>query len=101
MIPRSTHLVLLDIHCRDYGDNLRVISELRKHTQLTVGQKTGQHTACVVVVEELASELEVEFIAELIDTFLNLLGLNLQVLVVIETYFHIWNKFICFSTYCV
>ena len=67
----ATHLVLFDVDGADDDDDLGNINQLGEHLQLTVGLETGQHAAGVEVVEELAAEFEIQFIAEFRNAFLD------------------------------
>ena len=49
--------------------------------------ESRQNTTCVIVIEELTSELKIQLIAKFLDTFLNLLGLNLQIFIIKDIYF--------------
>ena len=71
----AAHLVLLDIQSADYENHLGLILQLQEHLQLAVGLKTWQNTTCVVVVEQLASKLQVEFVAKLLDALFDMLRL--------------------------
>ena len=72
----------------DGDDDLDVGREALEHAELDVGLEAGQHAGGVVVVEELAAELEVELAAELSHAFADVLGLQLDVLVVVESGAH-------------
>ena len=50
-----THLIPLDIFGRKDDEDLQRVTELREHTQLTIRQKTRQHTAGVHVIEEFTT----------------------------------------------
>ncbi len=82
------HLVLLDVVGADGDDDFHVGGHLLQHADLAVGLKAGQHAAGMVVVEELAAEFQVQLAAELADALPDVLGLQGQVLVVIETDAH-------------
>ena len=77
----------------DGDDDLNVIRQALKHTELAVGLETGQHAARMVVVEQLAAEFKVELAAELGDALLDVLGLVGNVLLVIETLAHAFGSF--------
>ena len=81
-------LVLLDVVGVDGDDDLDVLGEALEHAELDVGGKAGQHARGVVVVEELAAELEVELAAELVNALADMLRLELDVLVVVKTNAH-------------
>ena len=80
--------VLLDITGVDGDDDLDVVGEALQHAELAVGLEAGKHAARMVVVEQLAAELEVELAAELGDALLDVLGLQADVLIVIESLAH-------------
>ena len=84
----AAHLVLLDVDGRDDDDNLRGVGQLLQHAQLRVGLESREHTACVVVVEELSAQFEIELSGEFGNTFLDVLRLYAAVLLVVKTYFH-------------
>ena len=84
----AARLVLLDVVGVDGDDDLDVVGEALEHAELGVWLEPGQHAARVVVVEQLAAELEVELAAELGDALADVLGLQLDVLVVVESLAH-------------
>ena len=59
-----------------------------EHPELAVGLEAGQYAAGVVVVEELAAEFEVKLARELCDALLNVLRLDGDVFVVVESVLH-------------
>ena len=59
-----------------------------KHCEFTVGLKARQHARRMIVVEEFTTKFEVELVAKLSDTLLNVFGLNFNVFVVVEAVFH-------------
>ena len=89
----SAHLVLLDVVGVDGDDDLNVGGHLLQHADLAVGLETRKHARGVVVVEQLSAEFQVQLAAELADSLANMLGLQCQVLVVIETDAHGRNPF--------
>ena len=50
-----THLITLDIFRRKDDDNLHGVLQLRKHTQLTIGQETRQNTTRMHIIEEFTA----------------------------------------------
>ena len=50
-----TYLVTLDIFRRKDDDNLHGVLQLRKHTQLTIGQETRQNTTRMHIIEEFTA----------------------------------------------
>ena len=83
----AADLALLDVHGGDGHDDLDLVAQLHEHADLRVGMEAGQDPGGVVVVEELAAELQVELAAELADPGADVLGLHLQVFLVIEPQF--------------
>ena len=83
-----THLVLLDVERADDNQDLGRRAELLEHPQLAVGLEAGQDAAGVIVVEKLAPQLQVKLARELRNALLNMLRLNRNVFVVVETVFH-------------
>ena len=84
----APHLALFDIAGVDGNEDLRIAAELLQHTDLTVRLKAGQHTGGVIIVEQLAAELQIELAAELIDPLTDLLRLQGQIFFVVESFFH-------------
>ena len=67
------HLVLFDIHGTDDNDHLQLVLELHEHLKLGVRLKAREHAGSMVVVEQFAAKLHVEFVAELGDALLDVL----------------------------
>ena len=84
----GTHLVAFDVVGADDDDDFQLVAQLAEHAQFGVGQKSGQHTCGVVVVEEFAAQFEVEFAVELGYALADVLRLYAQVFVVVETDIH-------------
>ena len=84
----ASHLVLFDVDGTDDHKNLCLISQLKQHLELTVRLKTGENSACVVVIEKLTSEFEVKFVSELSYSLLDLFGLYLKILLIVKSRFH-------------
>ncbi len=57
-------LAALDIVGRDGDDDLRHIAHLKEHTDLAVGKEARKHARCVIIVEELAAEFQIQLAAE-------------------------------------
>ena len=79
------HLVLLNVRGVDGNDDLHVFPELLEHADLAVRLKARQDPGGMVVVKELAAELQVELAAELADALLDLLRLDGEVLLIVKT----------------
>ena len=78
-------LVLFDVARVDDHDDFRVIFQLGEHPQFTVRLKAGQYAHGMVVVEDLAAELEVQLAAGALDAFLDVGRLQFQIFVVVES----------------
>ncbi len=75
----AAHLVLLDVVGIDGDDDLRLVLQLQQHADLVVGLKARQHAGGVVVVEQLAAELQIQLAAEKVDAFADAGRLKLNV----------------------
>ena len=84
----GTYLVFLDVLSANHDNNLYAVAQLGQHAQLAVGLETWQYTRCMVVVKQFATQLHIKFAIELCDALLDMLRLNLEIFVVIETDFH-------------
>ena len=80
-------LVLLDVPGVDGDDDLRLVLQLLQHADLAVWLESGQHPGGVVVVKQLAAELQIQLSAELRDAVPDVLRLHLQVLLVVKADF--------------
>jgi len=78
-------LVHLDVRGVDGDDDFRLILELQQHLHLAVGLEAGQHARGVIVVEQLAAELEVQLAAEGVHSFEDPLGLKLEIFFIVKT----------------
>ena len=85
----AAHFVFFDVHRTDDNHNLSIIAQLHQHLQLAVGVKTGQNTAGMKVVEQLAAKLQIKLVAKLCYTLLYMLRLNFYVFLVVKTKFHL------------
>ena len=84
----AAHLVFLDVVRVDCDDDFHVVGELLEHANFAVGLKAWQNAARVVVVEELSAELEVQLSTELADALTNMLRLQGNIFVIVETDAH-------------
>ena len=62
-----------------------MVFQLQQHPQLAVRLEAGEHPGSVVVIVELAAELQVQLAAELADALADVRGLHGKVFVVIKT----------------
>ena len=69
----AAHFVLLDVNRTDDYDDFRIVFHLHQHFQLAVRLEAGEDAACVIVVEKLAAEFQVKFVAEGGDPLLDVL----------------------------
>ncbi len=76
----GTLLLAGDVLCADDDDDLDVVSHRLEHVDLVVGRESWQDSGGVHVVEQLASELQVELSAELRSTGGNVFRLQFQIL---------------------
>ena len=53
------HFVLCDISGVDRDDDLRLVSELHQHAEFAVRFKTRKHAGCMVIIIQLAAELQI------------------------------------------
>ena len=86
----ATGLVLLDVVRVNRDDDLDVVGDALKHAELAIRLKTRQHAARVIVIKQFAAKLQIQFAAKLRDALLNMSGLQLDILRVVETLAHIW-----------
>ena len=84
----SSDLVFLDIDCGNRYNHLRTVGKLTQHLYLAVRLKSRKNAGGVVIVEKLASELQVKLIVKLRYSLFNMLGLHTDILVVVKTYSH-------------
>ena len=66
----AAYFVVFDVAGADDHDDFRLLFQLEQHFQLAVRQKARQNTACVVIVEQLAAEFEIQLAAEFFDPLL-------------------------------
>ena len=77
-----------------------MVSELTEHTQLAVRLKAGEHSAGMMVIKELAAELEIKFITKLRNPVLDMAGLDFHILIVVKSVFHNGTqKYIKYATF--
>ena len=76
--------VFLDIRGVDGNHHLHLLLQVQQHPQLAVRPEAGKHTGCVIVVIQLAAELQIELAAELGNAIPDMAGLHLQIFVVVK-----------------
>jgi len=86
----GTHLVLLDVFGTNDDDYLYLVAQLPEHAELGVGLEAWQHSRGMVVVEEFATQFEIQFAVELCYALLDMPRLDAQVFLVVKSYFHVW-----------
>ena len=68
--------IFLYIAGTDNDDDFRMVRKLFQHFQLAVRGESRQNPGSVVVVEKFASELQIQLVIELTDTFFDMFGLH-------------------------
>ena len=48
--------------------------------------ETGQYAGCMIIIEQLAAELQIQLTAEFCDTLLDLLRLHAEIFIIVKTY---------------
>ena len=81
-------LALLDVVRVQGEHDLRIVCQLPEHARLRVWLEAREDTARVVVVEQLAAELQVELAAELRDALADARRLRVDVLLVVKARLH-------------
>ena len=84
----TADLVLLNVHGTDDDDDFRIVAELHEHLEFAVWLKAGQHPGCMVVVEQFAAELQVQFVSETPDALPDMFRLNFQIFLVVKPKSH-------------
>ena len=79
-------LEVLRVHAHE---DLELVFQGLEHRDLVVGREPGKHARGVVVVEELATHLQVELAADGVAALGDVLRLHLNVLIAIKSYFHV------------
>lgn len=86
----SANLVLLDVVCVDGDDDLDIVDEALEHADFRIGFESWQDARGVMVIEKLAAEFKIELAAKLVYTVADVLCLQCDVLVVVESDAHEW-----------
>ena len=79
------HLGLFDVAGGDTEDDFGLVPQFVQQANFAVHVKAGQHPGGVVVVEELAAELQIQLALELVDPGQDVLGLFLNVKLVVKS----------------
>ena len=100
LVPKAKHVhivgnaqiradfILFYIYGRYDDDNLKVFLELHKHLQLGIRLKSREDAAGVVVVEQFAAKLHIQFVPKALDALLDVFTLNFEIFLVVEPVFH-------------
>ena len=78
-------LVLLDVPGVDGDDDLHVLLQLQQHPHLAVRLEARQHPGGVIVVKQLAAELQIQLAAELADALPDLLRLHGEIFLIVKS----------------
>jgi len=78
------HLLAFDGPGMDAQQDLGLVLQLRQQTHFDVGIEARQHAGCVVVKQQLAAELQVQFVVEAAYAFQDGRRLFFQVLAVVK-----------------
>ena len=84
----APHLALFDIPGADGHHDLHLVLHGAQHADLAVGLEPRQHAAGVMVVKQLAAELQIQLAAELCAALADVLCLHGQVLLVVKAQLH-------------
>ncbi len=57
------HLVCNDVLSADGDDHLDLLAHVQQHADLAVRQKAGQHARRMIIIKQLAAQLQIEFAA--------------------------------------
>ena len=90
----SADLILLDIIRADHDDDLRLGGELHEHAHLAVGLKPGKDPGSMIVVKQLAAELQIKLVVKVADPLPDVGGLHLQILFVVKSCFHSHSSYV-------
>ena len=77
-------LALFDVGGIDGNDDLHIVLKLLEHADFAVRLKARQHPGGVIVVEELAAELQIQLAAELGNALPDMGGLHLQIFLIVK-----------------
>ena len=66
-------------------DDLDLVRQFAQHTHLVIGRETGQNARGVHVIDQLATELQIQLAAEFASSLGNVSRLHLNVLITIKT----------------
>ena len=83
----AANLILNHGNSRHDYNNLCIILEVKQHFYFTIGLESGKYSRCVIIIEKLAAEFEIELSAKARDSFKYLLRLQLYIFVVIKSNF--------------
>ncbi len=84
----SAYFISLNVFCGNGDDDLRAVSQLYQHLQLRIRTKTGQDPGSMIIIEELASEFQIQFSSEMFNSLLDMFRLCPEILFRAESCFH-------------
>ena len=67
------HLVVFNIRSINGNNHFRLVRKLQQHLQLAVRSKARQHTRSVIIIEQLATKLQIQLVTKLADALLDML----------------------------
>ena len=85
----AAHLVFFNIVGIDHDHQLSLIAHGQQHGNFAVRPEARQHAGSMVIIKQLAAQLQIELAAKLADALPNMLRLHARILIVIKTDFHV------------
>ena len=82
------HFGFFNVARRDAEDDLGLVAQFMQQADLAVYVEAGQHPGGVVIVEQLAAELQIQLAAELVDASKDVFSLFADIKVVVESDLH-------------
>ncbi len=72
----------------DDSHDFGLVLELEQHLELGIRCEARKNPACVIVIKQFATELQIQLIAEFINALPDMFRLHLQIFFIIESCFH-------------
>ena len=85
----GTDLILFDIIGAHHNDDLDRVAQIAQHAELGVGFETRQNARGMVVIKQFATQFHIELAIKLGNALTNVFALDLEIFLVVESYFHI------------